>query len=35
MGEAASVYPGVENLLLTARALGLGLFLETLTPPLS
>lgn len=27
--EAASVYPGVENLLLTARALGLGATLTT------
>jgi len=30
MGEAASVYPAVQNLLLTARALGLGATLTTL-----
>jgi nitroreductase len=30
MAQAASVYPGVENLLLTARALGLGATLTTL-----
>jgi nitroreductase len=30
MGEAASVYPGVQNLLLTARALGLGATMTTL-----
>jgi nitroreductase len=30
MAEAASVYPGVQNLLLTARALGLGATLTTL-----
>ena len=30
MGEAASVYPGVQNLLLSARALGLGATLTTL-----
>jgi nitroreductase len=29
MGDAASVYPGVQNLLLTARALGLGATLTT------
>ncbi len=29
MAEAASVYPGVQNLLLTARALGLGATLTT------
>jgi len=29
MGEAASVYPGVQNLLLAARALGLGATLTT------
>lgn len=29
MGEAASVYPGVQNLLLTARALGLGATMTT------
>lgn len=29
MGEAASIYPGVQNLLLTARALGLGATLTT------
>jgi nitroreductase len=28
-GEAASIYPGVQNLLLTARALGLGANLTT------
>jgi nitroreductase len=30
MAEAASVYPGVQNVLLTARALGLGATLTTL-----
>jgi nitroreductase len=30
MAQAASVYPGVQNLLLTARALGLGATLTTL-----
>jgi nitroreductase len=30
MAEAASVYPGVQNLLLAARALGLGATLTTL-----
>jgi nitroreductase len=30
MAEAASVYPGVQNLLLTARALGLGANITTL-----
>jgi nitroreductase len=30
MAEAASVYPGVQNLLLCARALGLGATLTTL-----
>jgi len=30
MTEAASVYPGVQNLLLTARALGLGATLTTM-----
>lgn len=29
MGEAASVYPGIQNLLLTARALGLGATMTT------
>jgi nitroreductase len=29
LSEAASVYPGVQNLLLTARALGLGATLTT------
>ncbi len=29
MGEAASIYPGVQNLLLAARALGLGATLTT------
>jgi nitroreductase len=29
MGEAASIYPGVQNMLLTARALGLGATLTT------
>jgi nitroreductase len=30
MNEAASVYPGVQNLLLTARALGLGATITTM-----
>lgn len=30
MAEAASVYPAVQNILLTARALGLGATLTTL-----
>lgn len=34
MSEAASVYPGVQNLLLTARALGLGATLTTWHLPL-
>jgi nitroreductase len=29
MAEAASVYPGVQNLLLAARALGLGAVITT------
>ena len=29
MGEAASIYPGIQNLLLAARALGLGATMTT------